>query len=178
MKALNIFFTRALSVSAFCSLLFADVSAQQVMVQEAVAIIRPTKGNAVEGVVKFSSSENGVKIVADISHLKPGSHGFHIHEFGDCSAEDGSSAGGHFNPTKRMHGSPDVLERHVGDLGNIEADEKGFAHFERVDKMLKLNGPDTIVGRSVVVHTDPDDFKTQPTGNSGGRIGCGVINPQ
>lgn len=150
-------------------------AAQEVAVQDAVTIIKPTKGNNVQGLVTFSPVEGGIKIVADIANLKPGKHGFHIHEFGDCSAEDGSSAGGHFNPTKMKHGGPNSEERHAGDLGNLEADERGYAHYERIDKVLKLTGPESIVGKSVIIHADPDDFFTQPTGNSGGRLGCGVI---
>lgn len=138
-------------------------------------ILNPTKGNKVEGLVTFTKVEGGVKIVAIVNNLTPGSHGFHIHEFGDCSAPDGSSAGGHFNPKKTQHGSPEALERHVGDLGNLVADKFGVAHYERIDKLIQLDGPDTIIGRSVVVHDNADDFKTQPTGNAGGRVACGVI---
>lgn len=146
-----------------------------VKVTKAVAILHPTEGNQVQGTVTFTEVEGGVLIIADVSNLTPGKHGFHVHEHGDCSAHDASSAGGHFNPTKSKHGGPDSAERHVGDLGNLEADKDGNAHYERVDKLLTLNGPDTIVTRSVVVHAGEDDFTTQPTGNSGPRIACGVI---
>ncbi len=168
-------FTQTAALCACYSLLSGKLDAEQPPVKEAIADIKPTKGNKVKGKVSFTLIENGVKIVADIDNLTPGKHGFHIHEFGDCSAEDGSSAGGHFNPTHMAHGSPELLERHVGDLGNLEANEEGHAHYVRIDKMLQLEGPNSIIGRSVVVHADPDDFTTQPTGNSGGRLGCGVI---
>jgi superoxide dismutase, Cu-Zn family len=146
-------------------------------VTEASVILHPTKGNQASGKVTFTVVPTGVKVVADVSGLKPGIHGFHVHEFGDCSAPDGSSAGGHFNPTHAKHGGPNDLDRHSGDLGNIEADATGHAHYEKIDDRLKLEGPHTIVGRSVVIHADPDDFHSQPTGNSGGRVSCGVIKP-
>lgn len=144
-------------------------------ITRAVAGLNPTKGNHVQGLVNFKQVDGGVLITADVTGLTPGKHGFHIHEFGDCSSPDGSSAGGHFNPSGKKHGGPDHAERHAGDLGNIVADEKGNAHYERVDTVIKLNGPDTIVGHSIIIHSNPDDFKTQPTGNSGGRVACGLI---
>ena len=139
------------------------------------AIIHPTKGHAVEGLVTFTKVPAGVRIVADIYNLKAGKHGFHLHEHGDCSAHDGSSAGGHYNPTAKKHGGPDSKERHVGDMGNLVANINGYAHYDRVDDLMHFSGVDTIKGRSVVIHADEDDLKTQPTGNSGPRIGCGLI---
>jgi len=144
-------------------------------ITRAIAVISPTKGNSVHGVVTFEAVENGVHVIADVSGLTPGKHGFHIHEFGDCSADDGMSAGGHFNPLGMPHSMPSSDKRHVGDLGNIEADKDGNAHLDFVDGMMKFMGENSIVGRSVVVHEKEDDFKTQPTGNAGARIGCGVI---
>lgn len=144
-------------------------------ITKASAFLHPTKGNNVQGTVSFTAVAEGVKVVADVNNLTPGKHGFHIHEYGDCSSPDGSSAGGHFNPGASKHGSPHSLERHAGDLGNIVADEKGHAHYEVIDKVIKLNGPDTIVGRSVIIHAQADDYTTQPTGNAGGRLACGVI---
>jgi superoxide dismutase, Cu-Zn family len=144
-------------------------------IKKAVAALNPTKGNHVQGVVNFTEVEGGIHITATIEGLTPGKHGFHIHEFGDCSAPDGSSAGGHFNPTNQKHGGPDHLERHAGDLGNIVADAFGIAHYDRVDSVITLNGPNTIIGRSLIVHANPDDLKTQPTGNAGGRVACGLI---
>jgi Cu-Zn family superoxide dismutase len=143
--------------------------------KEAKAILNPTKGNRAQGVVTFTQVEGGVRVIADVDYLEPGKHGFHIHEYGDCSAPDGSSAGGHFNPKNTKHGAPDAVERHAGDLGNIAADGKGHAHYDRIDKVISLEGPDSIIGRSVIVHANPDDFTTQPTGNAGGRVACGVI---
>lgn len=133
------------------------------------------EGPHVLGTVTFTATPSGVQIVANLTGLTPGEHGFHIHEKGDCSAPDFSSAGGHFNPTNSRHGGPDSPERHVGDLGNLVADANGHAHYERLDSVIQLAGDATIIGRSVVIHEKPDDFTTQPTGNSGSRIGCGVI---
>ena len=148
----------------------------QPLIKEAYADIHPTQGNHVEGRVVFQLEDSGVRVTAHIRGLKPGDHGLHIHESGDCSAPDGSSAGGHFNPDNQPHGAPDSPKRHVGDLGNITANEDGFAVYDKFDALLKLEGESSIIGRAVIVHADPDDFVTQPTGNAGGRIGCGVIH--
>lgn len=144
-------------------------------VTKASCVLNPTKGNKVEGLVTFTKVEGGVKISATVNNLTPGAHGFHVHEFGDCSSADGMSAGGHFNPAKKQHGAPDALERHAGDLGNLVADEHGVAKYERVDTVIELEGENTIIGRSIIVHANADDLKTQPTGNAGGRLACGVI---
>ncbi len=141
---------------------------------QAVAQIKPFKENQIRGKVVFKKVKDGVKITANIEGLTPGKHGFHVHEFGDCSG-DGSAAGAHFNPTNRQHGGPDSPERHVGDLGNLVADEKGYAHYERVDKVITLEGENSIIGRSIIIHADEDDYKTQPAGASGAKIACGVI---
>ena len=143
--------------------------------RKAIAVLHPTSGNNVSGTVTFTASGNEVKVIADVTALTPGKHGFHVHEFGDCSSPDGNSAGAHFNPTHKQHGAPDAADRHAGDLGNIEADAAGKAHLECTDKTMKLLGPDSIVGRAVIVHEKEDDLKTQPTGNAGGRVACGVI---
>ena len=113
---------------------------------------------------------------AELTGLQPGQHGFHIHEFGDCSdVAKAASAGGHFNPTNHQHGAPDASDRHEGDLGNIEADAQGKAHVDITDKVLKLSGNESIIGHAVIVHEKADDLKTQPTGDAGGRLACGVI---
>jgi len=142
---------------------------------KAIAVLHSTTGNNVAGLVTFTKSGDGIKVVADITGLTPGKHGFHIHEFGDCSSGDGNSAGGHFNPTHKAHGAPDASDRHAGDLGNIEADGSGKAHLEWSDKVMKLSGADSIIGHAVIVHEKADDLKTQPTGNAGARLACGVI---
>lgn len=142
---------------------------------KAIAVLHPTQGSNVAGTVTFTASGDQVKVVADITGLTPGKHGFHIHEFGDCSDPKGASAGGHFNPTNHQHGAPDADNRHAGDLGNIDADASGKAHLELTDKAMKLTGAEAIVGHAVIVHEKADDLKTQPTGDAGGRLACGVI---
>jgi superoxide dismutase, Cu-Zn family len=144
-------------------------------IQQAVAKVHGTQDENITGVVTFTKVPGGIKIVADVDGLKPGKHGFHVHEHGDCSGTDGMKAGGHFNPTNSKHGGPDSPERHVGDFGNLEADANGHAHYERVDKLIAFEGANSIIGRSIIIHADPDDYVTQPTGNAGARIGCGKI---
>lgn len=141
----------------------------------AVAVVHGLKDENIKGKVTFTQKDGGVEIVAEISGLKPGEHGFHVHEFGDCSMADGKCAGGHFNPTGAPHGGPDSDKRHAGDFGNLKADEDGKATYKRVDKMVSLHGPNSIIGRSVIIHAKADDFKTQPAGDAGDRIACGTI---
>ena len=144
-------------------------------ITKAIAVMHPTKGQKVEGTVTFTKVEKGVRVQAHIHNLTPGKHGFHIHEFGDCSAPDATSAGGHFNPTKADHAGPKEHKRHVGDLGNIEADDKGHATYDMVDEQLRFDGPTSILGRGLILHEKAADLKTQPTGDAGGRVSCGVI---
>jgi superoxide dismutase, Cu-Zn family len=148
---------------------------QTPMIDHAVALISPTKGNSVHGTITFQKNIEGVNIIINLAGLTPGKHGFHIHEFGDITSDDGNSAGGHFNPTAMPHGNPTSLQHHGGDLRNVVADEKGSAYLEYTDPTIELNGKHSIIGRSVVVHEKEDDYITQPTGNSGARIGVGVI---
>lgn len=153
----------------------AAVDTAEQVEQTAMADLAPTEGNETRGAVTFSSVNGAVRVEADIQNLAPGPHGFHIHEFGDCSAPDASSAGGHFNPTDSPHGAPTDAERHVGDLGNIEAGSDSTATYSRVDSVLTLSGPNSIVGKAVVVHAGEDDLTSQPSGDAGARLACGVI---
>jgi Cu-Zn family superoxide dismutase len=145
----------------------------------ATAELQPTKDSTVKGSIRFTLVDGRLHASGDISGLKPGSeHGFHIHEKGDCSAPDGSSAGGHFNPGNAEHGSIDAAAHHGGDMPNIVADAQGNA---RVDGPVSSNvnagkgdGFD-IIGRGLIVHADPDDYHSQPTGNAGARLACAVI---
>lgn len=141
----------------------------------AIAVIHPTKNSKVHGTVTFTKRSNGVHVTAEIYNLPSGKHGFHIHEYGNCSASNASSAGGHFNPTNKKHGCLDSKEHHVGDLGNITADKSGYGRYDKTVQSLQLEGPDSIIGRAVIIHEKADDCKTQPTGNAGARLGCGVI---
>jgi superoxide dismutase, Cu-Zn family len=143
---------------------------------KAVAVLHPTAGNKVTGIVTFTAVADGVQVHAEITGLTPGKHGFHVHEFGDCSAVDGSSAGAHFNPTNQPHAGPDAAVRHEGDMGNIEADTSGGAKVDYVDHQISIaNDAKSVIGRSVIVHAKADDLQTQPSGDSGARIACGVI---
>jgi Cu-Zn family superoxide dismutase len=157
-------------VLAGCSRKIAEVE-----VKEALAVVNPTEGSKVNGTVSFAKDGKGVRITANIEGLSPGLHGFHIHEFGNCSSPDANSAGGHFNPTDMPHAGPKAEKRHIGDLGNLEADKNGVAKLEVTDDIMSLEGPESIVGRSVIIHARSDDFKTQPTGGAGARVACGVI---
>jgi superoxide dismutase, Cu-Zn family len=144
---------------------------------EAVAVVHPTTGNAAHGVVHFTQTAEGMHVTAEIEGLKPNAkHAFHIHEFGDCTSGDGKSAGAHYNPGGHDHAGPDAPMRHAGDLGNLETDANGVAHYDRTVTGLTV-GAETnpILGRAVIVHAKEDDFTTQPTGNAGDRIACGVI---
>jgi Cu-Zn family superoxide dismutase len=139
-----------------------------------IATVDPTQGNTARGEVRFYKVPGGVRVVATLEGLTPGTHGFHIHENGDCSAPDASSAGNHYSPAGSPHGAPDAAAaaRHMGDLGNVEAGADGRATYERTDGVLDY---ESIRGRSVVVHASADDLTSQPSGNAGARVGCGVI---
>ena len=143
----------------------------------ATAQLKPTTGNSAAGTVQFEQEGNKVVVSAMITGLKPNSeHGFHVHEKGDCSAADATSAGGHFNPGGKPHGQYDKGERHAGDMPNLRADASGVTRVMwETDELSVGSGANSVVGRSVVIHRDPDDFKSQPAGNSGPRIACGVI---
>jgi len=144
-------------------------------ITKAIVVLHPTEGNDIRGTVTFTKVEGGVRVIADIEGLTPGDHGFHIHEYGDCSSADGKSAGGHFNPDGNSHGSPTSEQRHVGDLGNILADNDGKAHLDWTDTLVAFSGPRSIIGRAVVVHAKADDLTSQPSGAAGPRVACGVI---
>jgi Cu-Zn family superoxide dismutase len=142
----------------------------------AVAVLQPTaKGPQVKGTVKFTKAGDGIKVEGEVTGLTPGKHGFHVHEFGDVTSQDGTSAGGHFNPAGAQHGAPDSDKRHAGDFGNIEADQSGTAKIDFTDKHITLDGPTSILGRGLVVHAKADDLKSQPSGEAGDRVAVGVI---
>ena len=143
----------------------------------ATAQLQPTKGNKTFGEATFEQVGNKVHVVVYVQGLKPGQeHGLHIHEAGDCSSGDGMSAKGHFNPFAKPHANHSSAERHAGDLPSLKADKEGRAKVDiELDTITVAPGPGSIVGRGLIVHADPDDYKTQPTGNAGARIACGVI---
>jgi superoxide dismutase, Cu-Zn family len=158
------------------------VAPQPPPVTAAIAVIRPTNGNTCSGTVKFTAVDGGVKVVADVTGLSAGKHGFHIHEWGDVTDVDkGLATGGHYDPEGTHHHElvdadhPDGMPHHAGDMGNLVADDSGEAHLELVLQGVTLMGPkDPIVGRAVIVHEKPDNGD-QPTGGAGARIGQGVI---
>ena len=144
---------------------------------KATAKLEPTKGSRVRGTANFEQRGDKVRVAANVSGLRPNSEfGFHIHEIGDCSSGDGMSAKGHFNPHGKPHGRAGAPERHAGDLPSIKAAKNGRAKLDvTLDGISIGSGPGNIIGRGLIIHADPDDYKTQPTGNAGARIACGVI---
>lgn len=144
-------------------------------VSNAVAVVHPVGDSGVMGTVYFKATEEGVAVKATLNGLVAGNHGFHIHQYGDCTAPDGTSAGGHFNPGGNQHNSPDADDRHMGDMGNIMADSNGFASLEYVDSTIRM---DQILGRGIIVHAGEDDLSSQPSGAAGPRVACGVIGVQ
>ncbi|HEY8608518.1 MAG TPA: superoxide dismutase family protein [Noviherbaspirillum sp.] len=145
----------------------------------AIASLSPTQGNTTNGTVSFVQKGNQILVDARVDGLTPGPHGFHVHEKGDCSAPDATSAGGHFNPGNRPHGGPSHAEHHAGDFGNLVADASGKASLQlsvpASEISLAQGAPNSIIGKGLIVHADPDDYKTQPTGNAGKRLACAVI---
>ncbi|KAJ6848588.1 superoxide dismutase [Cu-Zn] 2-like [Iris pallida] len=149
---------------------------------KAVAVVAGSEG--VKGHIFFAQEGNGPTTVSgSISGLKPGLHGFHVHALGDTT-NGCMSTGAHYNPAGKEHGAPDDDVRHAGDLGNVKAEEDGTATFTIVDSQIPLSGPNSIIGRAVVVHADPDDLGkgghelSKTTGNAGGRVACGIIGLQ
>jgi Cu-Zn family superoxide dismutase len=143
----------------------------------AVAELRPTTGNTASGMATFTQVGDKVRVHAMVSGLKPGmDHGFHVHEVGDCGSGDGMSTKGHFNPYGKPHAHFSTPERHAGDLPALKADAGGRAELTvELDVMTVAAGPSSVVGRGLIVHAQPDDYRTQPTGNAGARLACAVI---
>jgi Cu-Zn family superoxide dismutase len=141
------------------------------------ATLAPASGSAAAGKVRFEQRGDHLMVMGRVTGLKPGQeHGFHVHDKGDCSSPDAMSAGGHFNPLAKPHGHHAGAERHAGDLPNLRADASGAADVHlRVTGLAVGSGPTDVVGRGLVVHAGPDDYGSQPAGNSGARIACGVI---
>lgn len=145
----------------------------------ATATLGATEGNSATGELRFEAVDGGVRITGQVNGLKPDTeHGFHVHETGDCSAPDASSAGGHFNPAGSAHGRVGgSAPHHAGDTDNLKADATGVATVDRqlAGATLGDGAPTDVIGKGVIVHADPDDYTSQPTGNAGGRIACGVV---
>src|SRR5438093_4750012 len=143
----------------------------------AKATLQPSKDSDVKGAATFTQKGDKVQLMADIGGLKPNQeHGFHIHEKGDCNSGDGMGAGGHFNPLGKPHAHPSMPERHAGDMFALKADDYGNATLSiELDVITVTEGPTGIIGRGLIVHAQADDYNTQPTGNAGARLACGVI---
>lgn len=139
-------------------------------------VMEAKSGSKLAGKAVLTETEGGVHVVLTLEGIDPGEHGAHVHEKGDCSAADGASAGGHFNPHTKDHGLPGAEKRHLGDLGNIiiGKDGKGSLDITAPGANLKAGDAASFIGRAIIVHAKKDDGG-QPTGNAGGRIGCGVI---
>jgi Cu-Zn family superoxide dismutase len=151
-------------------------SENEPMINKAVAVLQPLNGSDVTGIVYFNMKDEVMEIIADVEGLTQGSHGFHIHEFGDLRINNNKIyVGGHFNPDSSAHGGFAGKVRHAGDLGNIYALEEGIAHYKKDLFGLTVNGANSILGRSIVIHELEDDFETQPAGNAGKKIAVGVI---
>lgn len=141
--------------------------------------LMPKSGTKATGEVVFSRTKDGIEVKTTVANVSPGKHGLHIHEKGDCSAADASSAGAHFNPTSHQHGAVDPDVYHVGDLGNIDVAANGKGTSTVVipsSKSRTFANWNDIIGKSVVLHAKQDDLKTQPAGASGDRIACGIIS--
>lgn len=140
------------------------------------ARIESKSGSSLTGTATFVEVSGGVTVELVVENAPPGWHAVHVHETGDCSSDDGKSAGGHFNPGGMDHGSPHAEIHHAGDLGNMLVDKDGKGlHVIHMPALTVSEGPSSVRGRSIIVHAGADDLVTQPTGAAGGRIGCGVI---
>lgn len=148
----------------------------------ATATLQGAPGDDISGTVTFHATDDGVHLVAEVQGVDgAGKHGFHVHENGQCDHEGEkhfTSAGGHFNPTGAEHACPPTEPRHAGDLGNIEVGANGSARMELAVTGLSLSGPNSLIGKAIILHANEDDCKTQPTGNAGDRLACGVVTAQ
>ncbi len=150
-------------------------------VQRAVANVAPASASLVSGRLSIIAVDGGVRIEGELGGLgRGGTHAIHVHERGDCSAADGSSAGGHFNPAAAVHGRAGIAAHHLGDMDNLVANPQGVAavNIRLMGVTLGSGAANDILGRALVVHAGPDDYSSQPAGNSGARVGCGVIEMQ
>ena len=143
----------------------------------AKATLESRSGSTVTGTATFTElSSGGVRVRVHVEKAPPGTHGLHVHEKGDCSDPEAKSAGGHFNPGGMPHAGPMASQRHAGDLGNIEIGANGKGDLDvRTDLLTVKAGPNSVVGKAVIFHEKADDLATQPTGNAGGRLACGVV---
>ena len=172
----NIYRTARIVCLVSAATLLAACASMEAAGPKASATLEPRSGSKVSGTVNFQAVGQKLRVEGRIAGLTPGQHGFHVHEAGDCSAPDASSAKGHFNPAAKPHGHHGSAERHAGDMPNLVADSYGNATVSGEVTLLSLGSDaNSILNRSVVIHADPDDYKSQPAGNSGKRVACGTI---
>lgn len=150
-------------------------NAESPEISRAIAVLHPTQGQEVQGTIAFTQTPEGVQVKAEVTHLPSGKHAYHVHLYGDCSGPEGKTAGTHFNFQGASKAPPDNIGRITGNLGNLEADADGNATAETVIEHATLHGPYAIIGRSVVVHAQPNDPSSPPMGAAGSRLACGVI---
>lgn len=142
----------------------------------AMTMLLPSTGSSPHGMVHFQETPDGVEVRVDLTGVPPGVHGFHVHEKGDC-ADSGNAAGGHFNPTNMPHAAPDATSHHAGDFGNVTAEANGEIHTRFTTRSITVReGTRSVVGRAVVLHASSDDLRTQPSGNAGRPIACGIVS--
>lgn len=153
-------------------------SCQEKMETNAKAVMQARSNSKISGNVSFKQYGDKLVIATNIKGLNPNQkHGFHIHEYGNCSAPDAKSAGGHFSPKPHDHGAPDSKMHHAGDLGNLKANTSGIAKVEISTNELSLikGEKNSIIGRAVIIHEKNDDLTSQPSGNAGARVACGIV---
>jgi Cu-Zn family superoxide dismutase len=176
MRTHNIYRTARIACLVSVTTLLAACASMEAAGPKASATLEPRSGSKVSGTVSFEAVGQKLRVEGRIAGLTPGQHGFHVHEAGDCSAPDASSAKGHFNPAAKAHGHHGGAERHAGDMPNLIADSYGNATVSGEVTLLSLGSDaNSILNRSIVIHADPDDYKSQPAGNSGKRVACGTI---
>jgi Cu-Zn family superoxide dismutase len=143
----------------------------------AMAAVTPASGSTARGTVHFQDTPDGVDVQIDLTGVPPGVHGFHVHENENCD-DNGNAAGGHFNPASMPHAAPDAASRHAGDLGNVTAEANGEIHTRFVTRSITVRpGTTSVIGRTVILHANRDDLRSQPSGDSGNPIACGIISP-
>lgn len=175
-KALTLLFVGGVSIALVsCGTILPEIFSSPS--KQAIATIHSTSGSNVMGTATFTQSADTIMLRIEVKNVAPGLHAVHIHEKGDCSSPDGKSAGGHWNPTNVAHGKWGEGEFHLGDIGNITVHEDGTGVIELKTNLWELGTGSNldVVGKSIIVHADADDFTSQPSGNAGARIGCGVI---
>ncbi len=166
-----------LPLFCFSALIFSSCGSDDDAVT-ATATIQAKNDSGITGTIEFTEENGVVKMKADIRNLTEGMHAIHIHAVGDCSAADGTSAGGHWNPTEVDHGEWESSSFHIGDIGNLNAGSDGNATIERETSLWCLSCTDAnkrVIGKAIIIHAGPDDFTSQPSGAAGPRIGCGEI---